>query len=245
MSNYTSNFSNEAWSGISGLVIDLPTDIASKILNKIPVAVIQENMHFMFRNNNIKNPYVIYLLSRKKINFSVPLKIYSWNPHTRKESYKTVPPLYLAVSNKCSVDVIKALIKCGADVNWKDQNGKTAYDIATSENLKNEIDKTTDWVVISSNTKDGKKVAKTLKNFVINPGCLYIYKNELIFNVLARSIRDNVRDENFDFANIKSCYPEDKIIDITGIRYVGPFAQRLICRVNKIFKLLKICKYFW
>jgi hypothetical protein len=113
------------------------------------------------------------------------------------------------------------------------------------DNVQNVINKKTDWVVISKNKKDGKRVAKVLKNFVLNPGCLYEYKEELIFNVLARSIRDNIKNQDLDFQNIASYYPEDKIIKIDNMLTQNSLSQKISCKMKKIVKILKIRKYFW
>ena len=77
---------------------------------------------------------------------------------------------------------------------------------------------------------------------VINPGCLYRYKEELIFNPLARSIRDIIKTpKNFDFQNLTSYYPSDKIIDIEIQR--PDYLSKIFGK--KFVKILKIYKYKW
>ena len=119
------------------------------------------------------------------------------------------------------------------------------FDIATVDNVQNVINKKTDWVVVSKNKKDGARISKVLKNFVLNPGCLYKFKEELIFNVLARSIREHIKKQNLDFQNLESYYPQDKIIEIDNILTLNSFSQKIACKMKKIVRILKLYKYFW
>ena len=117
-----------------------------------------------------------------------------------------------------------------------------SFVITKIEELKSNINKKTDWVVISKNKKHAQKVVKFLSNMVINPGCIYKYKEELIFNVLARSIRDELKNVNdFDFNVITQKYPCDKIIDINE-----DVDNCIFNKLNRnIKKALKIFKYTW
>ncbi len=115
------------------------------------------------------------------------------------------------------------------------------FDIATVENVSKIVQKNSDWIVISKNKKDAKKLAKYLKKHVINPGCIYKYKQEIVFNILARSIRDYIKEPiNFDFSKIEAYYPQDKIICVDVKKY------SLSCKVKKLInKIFSVFKYRW
>ena len=66
-----------------------------------------------------------------------------------------------------------------------------------------------DWVIASDNLNEADELATNLKHFIINPGCLYKFNDSLIFNKLARSIRDV---EKFSKSDLEKLYPQDKII---------------------------------
>ena len=119
------------------------------------------------------------------------------------------------------------------------------FDIALSDEVQSILKKKTDWVIVSKNIKDAQKISKILKKYVLNPGCLYKYNDELIFNVLARSIRDNIKAGDLDFNNLISYYPEDKIICISNIQTFNKIIEKNSCKIKKIVALLKIYKYFW
>ena len=117
------------------------------------------------------------------------------------------------------------------------------FTVATQDNVVSLIDKNTDWVVLSANKRNTNKIIKYLKNNVINPGCLYKYKNEVIFNVMARSIREQlITLENIDFSMLESYYPDDKIITITKLYSNNKVIRKL---QNYKDKLDKISKYRW
>lgn len=112
------------------------------------------------------------------------------------------------------------------------------FDITTIENVGKIIQKNSDWTVISKNEKDAKKVVKYLKKHVINPGCIYKYKEEIVFNILARSIREYMRKPmDFDFSKIECCYPQDKIIcvDIKN-GFLGRKIKKIIDKIPVVFK---------
>ena len=71
-------------------------------------------------------------------------------------------------------------------------------------------DEIKDWVIIADNRHNGKLVKEYLSKMIINPGCLYRYKDVYAFNILATSIRNVKNIDN----PIYTYYPEDKIINI-------------------------------
>lgn len=72
--------------------------------------------------------------------------------------------------------------------------------------------KPTDWVVLYEGDVS-PEVEKFMKEYILNPGCLYILDDgTYIFNIMARSLREIVKyPEAFD-CTVKKYYPEDKII---------------------------------
>lgn len=115
------------------------------------------------------------------------------------------------------------------------------FDVATLQDVASVIKKNTDWVVLSQNKNDAKKFVKYLKQHVINPGCVYKYKKEIVFNVMARSIREYMMTHTeFDFSNLESFYPCDKII------YVDIDKNKLLYKTYAfVKKVCSIFKYTW
>jgi len=115
------------------------------------------------------------------------------------------------------------------------------FDIISEKEVGNIIKKNTDWVVISQNKNTAKKLVKYLKTQVINPGCIYKYQNEKVFNPMARSIRDYINTpKQFDFSKIEEYYPSDKIICI-DITKNNLYSKILVNLKN----LYKVFKYTW
>lgn len=105
------------------------------------------------------------------------------------------------------------------------------FDYTTPDNLNCFIkeSKPKDWIIVYKNEKQAKKVANYLKDFVLNPGCLYKMQDCILINVLARSIRDLIKNhEDFDASKLEQYYPEDKIINIEKT-----------CEHNKLFDICK------
>lgn len=157
----------------------------------------------------------------------------------KKEEYEKHKAEYKSFAN--ANDYMEAGSNIRTTTNNRNYYPRT-FEITTTEKAKLAINKQTDWVILSKNKKDAKNIAKKLKKMVINPGCLYTYKDELIFNVLARSIRDDLKTQNLDFANIKTYYPCDKIIDINNINCT---CNKLASYTKKIKRILQISKYLW
>lgn len=123
-----------------------------------------------------------------------------------------------------------------------------SFDIYDVESVKKNVSKKNDWVVIIKNShsdKNAKKAVKYLKKRVINPGCLYKYRDVLIFNVLARSIRDYLAKSELDFSKIESYYPQDKIIEID----IRPSFIKKVKNIKKagmaIREIKRMSHYFW
>ncbi|MCM1063461.1 MAG: radical SAM protein [Eubacterium sp.] len=84
-----------------------------------------------------------------------------------------------------------------------------------TKELKPEARKKADWIIISENREMAEKASKKLKEYVLNPGCLYIYKGMFLFNPLARSVRDIWKTSaNLGKEDLLSMYPQDKIVKI-------------------------------
>lgn len=71
-----------------------------------------------------------------------------------------------------------------------------------------------DWVIVSNDVERANKIFSVLKDTVINPGCIFVTDDALIFNVRAMSLR-----KFFDACetlpqNFWHCYPFDKIISL-------------------------------
>ena len=86
-----------------------------------------------------------------------------------------------------------------------------------------------------------KKISKYLTNMVINPGCLYKYKGELVFNPLARSVRDYIKENALDFKKLESYYGSDKVVRVDIVK-PDSFINNIR---NHIIKALKVFKYTW
>ena len=77
-------------------------------------------------------------------------------------------------------------------------------------------DEDRDWAIFTDNQALGEELANELQSWVLNPGCFHQYKNTILFNRRAFSVRDNINKvENLTLENIKNLYPKEKIIDIT------------------------------
>ena len=88
-----------------------------------------------------------------------------------------------------------------------------------------------DWIILSNGKqKQADNMKQKFKNIVINPGCLYIKKNMYMFNVIARSIRDNLQNIK-SLSQLKKLYPKDRII----------YLYERESLINNIFSVKKIC----
>ena len=96
-----------------------------------------------------------------------------------------------------------------------------------------EEEKPKDWIIVSDNKANAIDAKNYFKDLVINPGCIYKFKNCTIFNVIAKSIRNRIFDiDKFDYYNIEKYYPKDKII------YVSKH-YKLKYSIKRIKKILK------
>lgn len=87
-----------------------------------------------------------------------------------------------------------------------------------------------DWIILSNGKLSrAENLREKFKNAVINPGCLYIDENVYCFNILARSIRDNLKNIK-SLNQLKKLYPKDRIIYISE-------KDKLI---NNIFSIKKV-----
>ena len=71
-----------------------------------------------------------------------------------------------------------------------------------------------DWVIVSNDVEKAEKIFSVLKDFVINPGCLYWTDETIIFNVMARSLRKFFNNAEELPDKIWDCYPPDKVVKL-------------------------------
>jgi len=72
-----------------------------------------------------------------------------------------------------------------------------------------------DWILISDCEKQLEQAKEILSKLIINPGCLYVWKDVIAFNVKARSVRDCLSVIGKDAHDFWKNYPVDKIINIS------------------------------
>ena len=92
-----------------------------------------------------------------------------------------------------------------------------AFYITTRDRLADDLrsGQLKDWVILSDNWIQARQAEDYFKDTVINPGCLYVYGEAVLFNVLARSVRDAIREPENLLWNIWGYYPPDKIIQVS------------------------------
>lgn len=71
--------------------------------------------------------------------------------------------------------------------------------------------KADDWVVISGSLAQAEEVFGYFSNVVINPGCVYLTPNAVVFNVNAKALHNFSAASN---ENIWNYYPPDKIVSV-------------------------------
>ncbi|WP_157153316.1 radical SAM protein [Brachyspira murdochii] len=100
-----------------------------------------------------------------------------------------------------------------------------------------------DWIIISNGKIDkANSLKEKMKNVVINPGCLYIDNNIYMFNVISRSIRDNLHNIK-SISKLKNYYEKDRIIYISDrISFIeNIFSIKDIYDNYKNKKIIRIC----
>lgn len=177
------------WCEICGMCLDVPQRISCDGRDDITPGMIQKLKEIGSPKVN-QGKYVIL------------------NPDEyRKESYK---------SFKNANDYMEA----GGNIRTTKDNKNyypRSFEYTTKDKFNSFIQEFTpkDWIIIHHNEKQAKKIANYLKDFVLNPGCLYKIKDCILINVLARSIRDKIKNhENLNISKIEQYYPKDKIICI-------------------------------
>ena len=136
LAEYTDNFSEEHWGSSINEIKYLPTNIALKIIDKVPQDILQKRVALFFSSYGKTSPELVHTLARKGVNFNELQRSSTWNPMTKRTIYLHAPMLYLAATSGQSPETVKALLEYNVDVNWKDANGKTAYDVATDPAVK-------------------------------------------------------------------------------------------------------------
>ena len=68
-----------------------------------------------------------------------------------------------------------------------------------------------DWIIMANTLQEAEAVAGYFSNVVLNPGCVYLTGNAVVFNVNAKALRNFSGLQN---NNIWNYYPPDKIISV-------------------------------
>lgn len=202
------------WCELCSQCLDVPKRISSEDIDDISVTLLE-------KLKEIKSPKI------EKGRFCL---------HTKEEWENNKKNYHTFVSEN---DYMNA----GSNIRTTKENKNyypRKFDITTSREAQSVIDKHSDWIVLSENTKDAEKISKYLKKLVINPGCLYKYKGEIVFNPLAMSIRDYMKTpESFDFEKIETFYPEDKIISVKIKLFHFKLRGKFIKKLRRAIIVLK------
>lgn len=120
------------------------------------------------------------------------------------------------------------------------------FNICTSKDIAKFVKETKPkgWVILSKSEWKAKNLLKDLANYDLNPDSLYVYKEILIFNVSASCVKKkikNIKDaKTFD---IKSCYPQDKIVKLSKKQRILKFCRKtakfVLKRVGISIEVLK------
>ena len=79
-------------------------------------------------------------------------------------------------------------------------------------------EKVTDWIAICD-SEDKQMIQLALEGYIWNSGCLYIINNKIMmFNVLARALRNRINYPKTLNANLAIYYEPSKIIQIKSSR---------------------------
>ena len=137
MIDYTDDFEPGHWDGIMQRIGVLPQDIVTKLLDKIPKQIIRTNLGRIISSieNGKNSASLVYALARKGMDFN-EVYDYGYRNIDGKMKKLSAPPLYIAVKRNKSPEVINALLKNGADPNWKDEDGNTALDITQNAKVR-------------------------------------------------------------------------------------------------------------
>lgn len=120
----------------------------------------------------------------------------------------------------------------------------------STDEIDRRTEKNIDWIIISKNHESAEKAAHKLHNYILNPGCLYVYKKMLIFNILAKSVRDDWHNFRTLSANdLLDCYPKDKIIrinvfDLSHLSWIYKMDIKTSLKIRFI-KIGKLYKKVW
>lgn len=72
----------------------------------------------------------------------------------------------------------------------------------------------TDWIAVCDSSEESV-IRSILHDYILNPGCLYIINNRImLFNVLARALRDRIKYPKTLNANLAMYYEPSKIIKL-------------------------------
>ncbi|MEI0604465.1 radical SAM protein [Brachyspira alvinipulli] len=118
------------------------------------------------------------------------------------------------------------------------KNFKIINKIDKSISLENK-EEFKDWVIFSKKSNEAEDIIKNLDNTIINPGCLYKYNNSYIFNVLSRSIRDNLSNI-CSLDDLIKMYPKDKVIILKESLIDKIFSIKTIYLRKRMTKIINI-----
>ena len=71
-----------------------------------------------------------------------------------------------------------------------------------------------DWVIVTEDSERAQEIFSVLKDMVINPGCLFVTKDALVFNVRAHSLREFFDADETLPENFWDRYPSDKVTEL-------------------------------
>lgn len=151
------------------------------------------------------------------------------SPKVEKGLYEVLEPSKYDSSNYKSFEGPADYIIAGGNVRTTKENRNyypRKFDITNSQNLNSFIKKKKpkDWVIVTKSRKSGTQIAERLKDFVLNPGCIYKVGDVIVFNVLARSVRNHLKcPDNLNAENLISYYPDEKFIKLTPLAYRNKF----------------------
>ena len=134
---HSGKLKDSQWNSLLGTLSRVPADVAEEMLRVAPDGMLEKSVHLIFSLSYRKaSPEVVKLLAQKNIDFNKEQKTYLIDPVSRRRQNGVFPVLYAAVRSGQSADVIRELLKYGADKNWQDKDGKKAVDYATNEEVK-------------------------------------------------------------------------------------------------------------
>ncbi|MCQ2498094.1 MAG: hypothetical protein MJ133_03845 [Lachnospiraceae bacterium] len=86
------------------------------------------------------------------------------------------------------------------------------------EEINSIVNDAKDWILVDQDKEKLAKVEKILSEYILNPGCLYVFGETLVFNVRSRALRDIIINGEILDKSLWRIYPVDKIINISDLK---------------------------